>query len=78
MASYNRDGMLIDVSVLSDGKVGSDGWVVEFWDLTPGGIGEFMHIHVDAHGNCTTERMVESVSESLTQWALSIAKSELA
>ncbi|MER6976129.1 hypothetical protein [Streptomyces carpinensis] len=74
---YEHDGSLIEVAVLSDGKEGSGDWVVEFWDLTPGGPGELMHVHVNANGECGVDILDESVDESFVDWAVSIARSEL-
>ncbi|MGW1591422.1 hypothetical protein [Streptomyces sp. NPDC002386] len=78
MGFYKRDGALIDISVLSDGIEGSDGWVAEVWDLTPGGPGEVMHIRFDSGGRATVDRLVASIDDDFVAWALSVARSELA
>ncbi|MGW3356377.1 hypothetical protein ACWDFL_13260 [Streptomyces bungoensis] len=78
MSFYQRGGALIDVSVLSDGIEGSEGWVVEVWDLTPGGPGELLHIHFDSRGRATVDRVAASVDDDFVEWALSVARSELA
>ncbi|MFI5545547.1 hypothetical protein ACIA6E_17430 [Streptomyces sp. NPDC051815] len=77
MGFYEHNGSLIEVAVLSDGKEGSEGWVVEFWDLTPGGPGELMHVHVNTNGECVVDILDESADESFADWAVFIARSEL-
>jgi hypothetical protein len=77
MDFYEHNGALIEVSVLSDGVEGSDGWVVEFWDVTPGGDGELLHIHFDADGIATVERVYASVDQEFINWALVTARSNL-
>jgi hypothetical protein len=77
MGFYKYEGALIDVSVLSNGKEGSEGWVVEFWDLTPGSPGELMHIYVDADGSCNVDVMAGTVNSDFIDWALSIVRLEL-
>ncbi|MFE7648433.1 hypothetical protein [Streptomyces phaeoluteigriseus] len=77
MGFYDHGGALIEVAVLSDGKEGSEGWVVEFWDLTPGGPGELMHVQVNANGEFGVDVLDESVGEEFVGWAVSIARSEL-
>lgn len=74
---YNHDGSLIEVAVLSDGREGSEDWVVEFWDLTPGGAGEMMHVHVSADGECAVDILNESLDKSFVDWAMSIVRSEV-
>ncbi|MEV7815602.1 hypothetical protein AB0P05_33570 [Streptomyces flaveolus] len=77
MGYYEHDGVLIDVSVLSDGVDGSEGWVAEFWDLTPEGDGELVHVRFDASGHATVDRLSKSVDDDFVAWALSVARSEL-
>ncbi|WEH15702.1 hypothetical protein [Streptomyces sp. VNUA24] len=77
MGFYDHDGALIEDAVLSDGKKGSEDRVVEFWDLTPGGPGELMHVHVNASGELSADILDESVDEDFADWAASVARSEL-
>jgi hypothetical protein len=77
MGFYNRDGTLIEASALSDGLSGSRGWVVEFWDLTPGGRDEIMHVHKSSQGEYSVDLLGGEANEAFIAWAISVAKSEL-
>lgn len=78
MTIHECHGNLIESSVLSDGIPGSDGSVVEFWDLTPGGRGEMLHVRTALGDDLTVDLIADDISPDFVSWAVSIARTELA
>jgi hypothetical protein len=78
MAFYTRDGVLIEISVLSGGQNKSVEWVVEVWDLSPDTGGELMHISRREGGDLYVDLLGQELSVGFVEWAISVARSELA
>ncbi|GGT92646.1 hypothetical protein [Streptomyces violascens] len=77
MTYYRYHGALIETVAISDGSSDLDGHVVEFWDTTPGGRGEMLHIYYSAGKYWKLDTLGQTLESEFTDWALAIAKDEL-
>lgn len=66
---------IIEVEVLS--VPGTEDWVAEVWDLTPGGRGEMMHVHKRHDGDLTLDLLGQVLPVELVQRSLNAALEEL-
>ncbi|WP_432923869.1 hypothetical protein ACQPZZ_27840 [Microbispora sp. CA-135349] len=75
MTVHRYRDVLIEVTILSDAERG--GWLVEFWDLSPSGSGELLHIQKLPTGELLLDLLGEKLNVDLVAWAIGIARTEL-
>jgi hypothetical protein len=75
MENSRSDDVLIEVAVLS--VPGTEDWVAELWDLSPGGRGEMIHVHKSEDGKVTVDMLGQILPIDLVRECLDEAQGEL-